>query len=58
MFNVGRLLKSVQILTTCESFQCKSRWQHQFARVFLVYRYQRAKGCLSVFCVMVELRKF
>ena len=35
MFNVGGLLKSVQILTTCESFQCKSRWQHQFVRVFL-----------------------
>ena len=31
MFNVGGLLKSVQILTTCESFQRKSRWQHQSA---------------------------
>ena len=31
MFNVGGLLKRIEILTTRESFQCKSRWQHQSA---------------------------
>ena len=47
MFNVGRLLKSVQILTTCESFQCRSRWQHQSATSI----------CPRLPCIPISARK-
>ena len=43
MFSVGGPLKSVQILTTCESFWCKSRYQNQLdliCRVLFVYWHQ------------------
>ena len=47
MFNVGGLLKSVQILTTCESYQCKSRWQHQSATSI----------CPRLPCILISARK-